>query len=154
PAPLAVAADKPAAPVNRGEQMLNAARTLYKSGNYPAARQMAEQAKAGKLGVDAQADEMLAQISLAEQGGAPNLYESALDEVRKGNKGDVARARSLLSEVLAAGEGIDDGLRQRAESLLEKLSKDETGKAVASDRPSPGDDADALNAQKLNAEVG
>src|SRR5436190_580471 len=83
-------------PPRRGQQLLAEARALYSSGNYPAARQMAEEAKTGKLGLDAQADELLAQIGLAEQGGALSLYESALAAMRGG---DNARARALLTEV-------------------------------------------------------
>ncbi len=64
-------------PAGKGQQMLASARALYTSGNYAAARQMAEEAKAGHFGVDGQADELLAQIGLAEQGGALSLYESA-----------------------------------------------------------------------------
>ena len=41
----------------------------------PRGPQLADQAKAGKFGVDAQADELIAQIALAEQGGALALYE-------------------------------------------------------------------------------
>ena len=80
--------------------MLAEAKALYTSGNYPAARQMAEEAKAGKLGVESQADELLAQIGLAEQGGALSLYESALAAMRNG---DNARARALLTEVVRRG---------------------------------------------------
>src|SRR5208282_3294373 len=47
-------------PAGKGQQMLASARALYTSGNYPAARQMAEEAKSGHLGVDGQADELLA----------------------------------------------------------------------------------------------
>ncbi len=65
--------------------MLASARALYTSGNYPAARQMAEQAKAAHLGVDGQADELLAQIGLVEQGGALSLYESAPAAMRSGD---------------------------------------------------------------------
>ena len=55
---------------NRGEVLLGEAKDLYKSGNYQASRQLAIQAKTGKFGVEAQADELIAQIGLAEQGGA------------------------------------------------------------------------------------
>ena len=77
-------------PAGKGQQMLASARALYTGGNYPAARQMAEQAKAAHLGVDGQADELLAQIGLVEQGGALSLYESALGAMRAN---DPARAR-------------------------------------------------------------
>ena len=107
--------DPPAAghstPASKGQQMLAEAKALYTSGNYPAARQLAEEAKAGKLGVDAQADELLAQIGLAEQGGALSLYESALAAMRNG---DNARARALLTEVAAAGDSLDESLQARS----------------------------------------
>ena len=51
-------------------------------------------------GVEPQADEMLAQIALSEQGGALAVYEAALDALRKN---DVDRARALLTEVAASG---------------------------------------------------
>jgi type II secretory pathway component GspD/PulD (secretin) len=151
--PPPAAASAPPALVNRGEQVLSEAAALYKSGNLPAAKVKAEEAKAAKLGVDARADDLLAQIALAEQGGVLSLYESALDAVRKGKKEDIVRAKALLTEVIAAGEGIDDGLRAKAQSLLDKLPKDDAGKAVVGDKLAPTD-SEALAAQKLNAEVG
>jgi type II secretory pathway component GspD/PulD (secretin) len=149
PAPIA-AVEVPAA--NAGEQLLASAKSLFKTGNYPAARQMVEQAKAGNFGdaVNSVADDTLAQIALAEQGGALAMYEAAMDAVRKG---DVARARSLLTEVAATGDGLDDGLRAKVQGLLDKLPKDDSGKATVTDRL-VGDDPDTLAAQKLNAEVG
>src|SRR5262249_26300684 len=122
PEPVQVAGPAPAAspPANRGEQLLAEAKALYTNGNYPAARQLANQAKAGKFGVEAQADELLAQIGLTEQGGALNLYEEALAAMRKG---DSARARALLTEVAAAGESLgDEGLRAKVQGLLQKLA--------------------------------
>ncbi|AGA29272.1 type II secretory pathway, component PulD [Singulisphaera acidiphila] len=139
------------APLGRGEQILSEARTLYGQGNYAAARQMADDAKTGKHGVDAQADDLIAQIALAEQGGALSMYESALDALRKGEQG---RARALLTEVAASGGALDSGLMQKVQDLLAKLPGDDSGKATASDLPQPGHDAEALAAQKLNAEVG
>ena len=79
------------------------------------------------------------------------MYESALDAVRKGK---IDRARGLLTEVTAVGEGLDDGLRQKAQDLLGKLPKEGAGKATVTDRIAPADDAETLAAQKLNAEVG
>ena len=160
PAPSAIPATVPSpappmpapAPISKGEQVLMEATALYRSGNYPAAKQKAEEAKAAKLGVDTQADEMLAQIALAAQSGSLSLYESALDSVRKG---DVARAKSLLTEVMAANDSQDDGLRAKAQSLFDKLPKDDSGKAtVGGDKLAPAEDSDTLHAQKLNAEVG
>jgi type II secretory pathway component GspD/PulD (secretin) len=194
----------PTAPANRGEQLLSGARELYKSGNYQAARQLANEAKAGKFGVEAQSDELLAQIAMTEQGGALSLYESAL---AASQAGEIGRAKALLAEVTAAGDSLDQGLRAKVSDLLQKLSAmdansvyesalaamregqsgrakalltevastgnslDEGTRAKVSDllqrlstepktrsdakTTAPGaQDADALAAQKLNAEVG
>jgi len=143
-------------PAGKGQQMLASAKALYTSGNYPAARQMAEEARTGKFGVDSQADELLAQIGLAEQGGALSLYESALSAMRSG---DNVRARALLVEVAAAGASLDESLQAKVQELLKKLSADDRtgfpkGKAVVGDKTSVIPDAEALAAQKLNAEVG
>ena len=150
PAPASVA------PATKGEQMLAEAKALYANGNYPAARQMAEEAKAGKLGVDSQADEVLSQIGLAEQGGALSLYESALAAMRDGNN---AKARALLGEVSAAGSGLDESLQSKVQELLKKLPADDKasapkGRAVVGEKTAVIPDAEALAAQKLNAEVG
>ena len=98
---------------------------------------MAEEAKAGKFGVDAQADELLAQIALAEQGGALSLYESALDAVRKG---DVATARGPADRGRRRpATALDDGLRQKVQDLLDKLPKDDAAGKATVDRPArPG----------------
>ena len=163
PAPADQPNDQPPAPpettqspAGKGRQMLASARALYTSGNYPAARQMAEDAKAGQLGVDGQADELLAQIGLAEQGGALSLYESALAAMRSGEN---ARARALLTEVAAAGASLDENLLTKVQELLKKLSADDKagspkGTAVVGEKSSVIPDAEALAAQKLNAEVG
>ena len=128
------------------------AKALYTNGNYPAARQLAEEAKAGKFGVDAQADELLAQIALAEQGGALSLYESALAAMRTGDNG---RARALLTEVAAAGDSLDESLRAKVQDLLQKLSADDKAQARRQvGARNAAQDAEALAAQKLNAEVG
>ncbi len=159
PAP-AVAAEAPAppaepaplqAPGNRGEQLLAEAKALYAGGNFRAAREVAGQAKATRLGVDAQADELIAQIGLAEQGGALALYEEALMAVRKG---DSQRARSLLTEVAAAGDSLDEGLRAKVQGLLEKLSRNTGSKPGTASTVDAAQDAETIAAQKLNAEVG
>ncbi len=144
-------APAPAPVANRGEQLLGEAKALYKANNYQAARQLADQAKTGGFGVETQADDLLSQIALAEQGGALGMYESALDAVRKG---ETDRAKGLLTEVTAAGEGVDESLRRKAQGLLDKLSSSEAGKATVTDRAAPADDSQTLEAQKLNAEVG
>ncbi|MDR3619511.1 MAG: type II secretory pathway, component PulD, partial [Paludisphaera borealis] len=144
------------APANRGEQMLEQARALYTSGNYPAAKQLAGEAKSGKFGIDGKADELLSQIGLAEQGGALSLYESALAAMRKG---EVSRARSLLTDVASAGSVLDESLQAKVQELLKNLPIDgepggPKGRAVVNDRLQHANDAEALAAQKLNAEVG
>ena len=136
--------------------MLASARALYTSGNYPAARQMAEEVKSAHLGVDGQAEELLAQIGLAEQGGALSLYESALAAIRSGEN---IRARALLTEVAAAGASLDENLLAKVQELLKKLPADDKtggpkGKAVVGEKSTVIPDAEALAAQKLNAEVG
>ena len=93
PRAAAVAAAPAGVPVaaapapNRGVQLLEESQALFKNGNYQAAKQLAVQAKEGKFGVDAQADEMIAQSKLAEQGGALSLYETALAALRSDDKG-------------------------------------------------------------------
>ncbi|HMB08459.1 MAG TPA: hypothetical protein VKP69_32600, partial [Isosphaeraceae bacterium] len=152
-APANGAPDTAQAPApSRGEQLIAEAKALYAHGNFPAAKEMAAKAKATQQGVDAQADELLAQVAQAEQAGALSLYESALDALRKGEHG---RARALLTEVAASGSAIDEALLQKVQDLLMKLPKeDATGKAVATDVPALMPDSEALAAQKLNAEVG
>ena len=147
-----LSADAPPAG-NKGEELLGQAKALFSGGNYAAAREKAAEAKSGKFGVDAQADEMLAQIALSEQGGALAVYEAALDALRKN---DVDRARAMLNEVASSGAGLDEGMMQKVQDLLLKLPKDgkdsDQGKAIASDVPTS--DAESLKAQQLNAEVG
>ncbi len=145
PEPVAA---KPAG--NRGVQLLSEAQALFKNGNYQAAKQLATQAKSGKFGVEAQADELIAQAALAEQGGALSLYETALAALRSGDNG---RARVLLIEVAAAGDSLDEGLREKVDGLLAKLS-DDKAKPDAKSSTRNAQDAEALAAQKLNAEVG
>ena len=82
------------------------------------------EAKAGKFGVDAQADELLAQIGLAEQGGALSLYESALAAMRNGDNG---RARALLTEVAAAGDSLDESLRAEGPGPAREAPADDDG---------------------------
>jgi type II secretory pathway component GspD/PulD (secretin) len=149
-------APAPAAPANRGEQLITEAKALFTSGNYPAARQMAEEAKAGNFGVSNQADELLAQIGLAEQGGALSLYESALAAMRSG---DNVRARALLNEVAAAGPSLDESLLTKVQELIKRLpagnnAEGAKGHAVVGDQGAVAADPDAIAAQKLNAEVG
>ena len=150
PAPSAAVVAGPAAPANRGAGMVDEARKLFATGNYQAAKQMAIEAKNGKFGVDGPADELLAQIALTEQGGALSLYESALAAMRSG---DMPRARLLLTEVAAAGDSLDESLRTKVENLLQKVA-DDKAKPDAKSGTNAAQDAEALAAQKLNAEVG
>ncbi len=148
-APAALSAEAPPAG-NKGEELLGQSKVLFSGGNYAAAREMAAQAKAGGFGVDAQADEMLAQIALSEQGGALAVYEAALDALRKN---DVDRARAMLNEVAQSGASLDEGMLRKVNDLLMKLPKDGgSGKSVASDVPV--NDAESLKAQQFNTEVG
>ncbi|HEX8199402.1 MAG TPA: type II secretory pathway, component PulD, partial [Isosphaeraceae bacterium] len=147
-------APTPTADANPGPALLEQARQLLASGNFPAAKQAANQAKAGGFGLEAQADELLAQIALAEQGGALKLYEAALDALRKN---EPARARALLGEVAALGDLLDEGLMQRVQDLLLKLPKDKADAGAAppaTDALAAQTDAEAVKAQQLNAEVG
>ena len=82
----------------------------------------------------AQADELLAQIALAEQGGALSLYEAALDAVRKGDNG---RARALLTEVAAAGAALDEGTMQKVQDLLDEAPAGDDGQGKHGRPPEP-----------------
>jgi len=159
PAPTPVP-DAEAAPAgNRGVELLAQAKALYTQGNYPAAKGLAADAKAGKYGVDAQADELIASIALAEQGGVLSVYEAALDSIRKG---DTPRARVLLTALVTegqAGSGPDEALQKKAQELLDRLPKDKdaaavaaspAGKALAADTLG---DVQAIQGQRLNADV-
>ena len=153
PAPAAQPTAAPtAAPAgNRGEQLIAEAKALFASGNFRAAREIAGQAKTANTGVDSQADELIAQIGLAEQGGALALYEEALASIRKG---DANRARALLTEVAAAGDSLDQGLRTKVQGLLQKLASSAGQKPGTASTVDAAQDAETIAAQKLNAEVG
>ncbi len=159
PAPAAAPAladvDADAAPGKPGDRMLSQAKALYSEGNYAAARQLAEQVKAGGFGLEDEADELSAQVGLAEQGGALSLYESALTAMRQGEKD---RARNLLTEVASAGSVLDESLQAKVQELLKSLTTDQigdpAGRAVVNDRMQSASDVESVAAQKLNAEVG
>ena len=144
-APVAVA------PANRGEQLLAEAKSLFTNTNYAAALQLAKEAKAGKFGVDAQADEMIAQIGMAAQARAISLYEEAMASLRKG---DNQRARALLTEVAADETFDDETLKAKVEGLLQKLAGGAQAGPSAASPTDAAQDAETLGAQKLNAEVG
>ena len=59
-----------------------------------------------------------------------------------------------MTEVAAAGDSLDESLRAKVENLLQKLSTDDKGKPDAKSGTNTAQDAEALAAQKLNAEVG
>ncbi|HWE39355.1 MAG TPA: hypothetical protein VG406_22585, partial [Isosphaeraceae bacterium] len=159
PAPAPALAEAPApaaeeelAPVeqpvqNPGEVILSQARELMVAGNYSAARQRAAEARMSQTGVEAPAEELIAQIALAEQAGALKLYDAALVAVRE-QQND--RARALLSEI-AASDIQDENIKQKVEDLLVRLPSDNAGRA--STRITM-EDADTVNTQRFNAEVG
>lgn len=132
--------------VNAGEAMLQQATALMVAGNLQDARRLAEQARGGGYGVEAKADALLAQLSLTSQGGALQLYEAALDALRKQ---DVDRARALLNEVVNM-EVQDQGLLQRVQDLMTRLPAEPAGVANLG----AINDVEAVKAQKLNVEVG
>jgi len=161
PAPIADPAPIEAAPgiaklaesgeakaANAGEQLLDQSKAMLASGNFEAAKAAAEKAKAGGFGVEAQADDLIAQIALAAQNGSVAMYEAALDALRKGDSG---RAKALLTEI-AAVPGIEEGMSQKVQDLLLKLSSnDAQGAKEEAAKPA---DMNMVAAQKLNAEVG
>jgi type II secretory pathway component GspD/PulD (secretin) len=122
---------------------LGQAAALLAAGNYAAAREMAQQAKAA--GVSLEADNLLAQIAQTQQQASLALYEAALTSIRKGESD---RARALLSEL--ASEELDESLQQKVQDLLMKLPQD----GSAPDAMKAVEDAEAIKAQQLNAEVG
>ncbi len=161
-APLAAPADVPAdaaappdldtappAATGPGSSALDQARALLTSGNYPAARQAAMQAK--QQGAGLEADNLLGQIGQTEQAAAFQIYESALASIRKGTESDMSHARGLLNE-LSSLEGLDESTQQRVQDLLMKLPREGAGQAQVGG--SAIDDKEAVEAQRLNAEVG
>ncbi len=113
--------------------------------------QLANEAKAGKFGVDAQANEIIAQISMAAQARALSLYEEALASLRRRNN---QRARRLLTEVAADETFEDESLRTKVQGLLQKLTPGAKGEPGAAATTDTAQDAETLGAQRLNAEVG
>jgi type II secretory pathway component GspD/PulD (secretin)/tetratricopeptide (TPR) repeat protein len=149
--PTPVLAATPAAPAGApaagdGAGMLAQAQALLAAGSFAEAKALAEQARAGGLGVDAQANDLIAQIALAQQGGALKLYEAALDAVRKQ---EFDRARALLTEI-GATETQDEALTQKVQDLLARLPGEQPGQATLG----AVTDAEAVLAQKMNVEVG
>jgi hypothetical protein len=132
---------------NPGEVILSQARDLMVAGNYSAARKRATEAQMSQTGVEAPAEELLSQIALAEQAGALKLYDAALVAVRE-QQND--RARALLNEI-ATSEIQDENIKQKVEDLLVRLPGDKAGRASTLVTM---EDAETVNAQKFNAEVG
>ena len=146
-------AEMPAAVVDAptagpGGAELDKAKALMGAGNFAAAREAATAAR--EAGAGPAADEAAAQVALAEQSSGLSLYDAALDALRKG---EPARARALLME-LSAGN-LDEATAQKVQDLLTRIpadGKDAAGKASVGGLPV--DDAEAVAAQKLTAEVG
>ncbi len=147
PALSGPAAEPLASPAGPGGDALEQARALLTNGNYPAARTAALRAKDSGAGLAA--DEMLAQIGQTEQQAALQIYESAIAAIRKGTDADMGHARILLNE-LTSLEGLDESTQQKVQDLLYKLAPERAGKAEIG----TVEDKDAVEAQKLNAEVG
>lgn len=132
-----------------GEQFLGQARALFETGNFPAARELANRARQGGYGVETQADDLLTQINTKQQAAALALYEEALAAVRNQQ---FEHAQVLLNEVANCG-ALDDGFQQRVQDLVLKLSASRQQNAGAKAPIDTEADADAVAAQRLNAEV-
>ncbi|GIW87369.1 MAG: hypothetical protein KatS3mg108_1693 [Isosphaeraceae bacterium] len=131
--------EPPAAPMDAMRQ----AEALLAAGNYAAAREMAEQARAAGAGLEA--DNLIAQIDQTQQQAALTLYEAALTSIRKD---EPERARALLQELAALD--LDESLQQKVQDLLMRLPQE----GAAPDAMKAIEDAEAIKAQQLNAEVG
>ncbi len=146
------AADGPEPLVDDSDRGLEQARSLFAGGNYEAAREAANRALQSYPEIEAQANELLSQIDLAEQTAALKLYDAALDALRQD---DYDRSRALLNEAASMGEVLDASTRQRIQDLLLKLPA--AGQAAEAEAPQALDvqmDPMAVEAQKMNAEVG
>ena len=128
------------------EVALSQARSMLAGGNFEAARDAIDRAESAGSGDEAQ--DLLAQINLAEQGAALQLYEAALTAVR-GQEYD--RARAMLNEVASMPSALESDLAQRVQDLLLKLPSGEEAPKAGLDAQM---DAMTVEAQRLNAEVG
>ena len=139
--------DAPAPADDPAASALEQAHSLLAGGNYAAAREAVDRAIAA--GAGAEAEDLRAQIGLAEQAAALKLYDAALAAVREQ---EYDRARAMLNEVAAMPSALDASMAQRVQDLLIKLP---SGGAAA---PAAGLDAQldamTIKAQRLNAEVG
>ncbi len=149
PEPNEAPAPAPAPPsANPGALMIGQARGLMIKGNYAEAREVVAKAKAGGFGVEAQADELAAQITQSEQAGALSLFEAAVAALRKNEN---ERARALLNEISTSEVQLDEGLAQKVQDLLLRLPKAGEGRATATDLANT---EEAIKVQQLNAEIG
>ena len=127
---------------------LDNASSLLAGGNFAAAREAADQAVAA--GAGAEAEDLKAQIDLAEQAASLQLYDAAMAAVREQ---EFERARALLNEVASMPSALDAEMAQRVQDMLMRLPQ-------GADAPAPADgleaqlDAATIEAQRLNAEVG
>ena len=136
------------------------AQALLKAGNFAAARAKAKEAMSRPELAEA-AEDLMAQIGLAEQAAALSLYENALAVMRQG---DFPRAKAMLEEVLASQAELDPALHDRIRQMLERIVvPDANGdKNVAEgqtavtngSKPVSLEDAETIRVQRLNAEVG
>ncbi len=144
PPALTDAAPSPSGPTNSS---LEKAKMLLMSGNFPAARKAAEEAKAQGAGLEA--DAVVTQVAQTEQQAAMQMYESVLASLRKGSEADMSHARDMLGELSTLN--LDESTQQKVQDLLARLPRDGAGQAQIG---SALDDKEAVEAQKLNAEVG
>jgi type II secretory pathway component GspD/PulD (secretin)/tetratricopeptide (TPR) repeat protein len=126
---------------------LENANSLLAGGNFAAAREAVDQAVAAGAGTEAQ--DLKAQIDLAEQAASLQLYDAALAAVREQ---EFDRARALLNEVASMPSALDAEMSQRVQDMLMRLPQG------ADAAPATGLeaqlDAATIEAQRLNAEVG
>ncbi len=142
----AVPSTEPVPVSQPGFDELSQAQAVLAQGNFKAARQLAEQARA--KGVGAEADAMLADIAVKRQQAAYALYDSALTALREH---DANRSRAMLQE-LTGFDDLDEGMQQRVQDLLLKIPSDDAGHAEVG--ISAVADAEMVKAQQLNVEVG
>ena len=129
-----------------GADSMARAQALLSAGNFPAAMEAAEEAQAAGAGLEA--ENLVAQIDQTRQQAALQLYEAALDSLRKS---DLDRTRALLREL--ASSDLDEAMAQRVQDLMMKVpAEGATGRAAVGFGSL--DDAEAVKAQQLNAEVG
>ncbi|QDV34128.1 type II secretory pathway, component PulD [Tautonia plasticadhaerens] len=126
---------------------LDNANSMLAGGNFAAAREAADRAVAA--GAGAEAEDLKAQIDLAEQAASLQLYDAAMAAVREQ---EFERARALFNEVASMPSALDAEMAQRVQDMLMRLPQG------ADAAPAGGLeaqlDAATIEAQRLNAEVG